>query len=116
MPTQDQTVAFLTDQLSGVSGISIRKMFGEYGVWLDDKAVGLVCDDQLFIKPTPAGRALAKDAPDAPPYHGAKPSMLIDAELWDDAEWLCSLVRATADALPAPKPKKPKKPKQPLKE
>ena len=110
MATQDQTVAFLADQLSRLEGISIRKMFGEYGVWLDGKTVGLVCDDQLFIKPTAAGRALAQDAPDAPPYRGAKPSMLIDADLWDDAEWLCALVRATADALPMPKPKKPKKP------
>ena len=108
MPTQDQTVAFLQDQLSGVAGLSIRKMFGEYGIWVDAKTVGLVCDDQLFIKPTPAGRELAKDAPDAPPYRGAKPSMLIKAELWDDAEWLCGLVRATADALPAPKPKRKK--------
>jgi TfoX/Sxy family transcriptional regulator of competence genes len=109
MPTQDQTVAFLADQLSGVVGLSIRKMFGEYGVWIDGKTVGLVCDDQLFIKPTTEGRELAIDAPDAPPYRGAKPSMLIDAELWDDAEWLCDLVRTTAAALPAPKPKKPKK-------
>ncbi|MEO6717271.1 MAG: TfoX/Sxy family protein, partial [Novosphingobium sp.] len=110
MPTEDQTVAFLQDQLSRLENLSIRKMFGEYGVWLDGKTVGLVCNDQLFIKPTAAGRELAKDAPDAPPYRGAKPSMLIEAELWDDAEWLCDLVRATADALPAPKPKKPKLP------
>ena len=112
MPTQDQTVAFLADQLSGIEGLSIRKMFGEYGIWVEGKTVGLVCGDQLFIKPTAAGRALAQNAPDAPPYRGAKPSMLIDAELWDDAAWLCGLVRATADALPAPKPKKPKKPRK----
>ena len=108
MPTQDQTVAFLSDQLSRLEGLSIRKMFGEYGILLDGKTIGLVCNDQLFIKPTEAGRALAKDAPDAPPYRGAKPIMLIDAELWDDADWLCDLVRATADALPMPKPNKKK--------
>jgi TfoX/Sxy family transcriptional regulator of competence genes len=109
MPTQDQTVAYLQDQLSAIEGLSIRKMFGEYGVWVDGKTVGLVCNDQLFIKPTAAGRALAKHAADAPPYRGAKPSMLIDAELWEDADWLCDVVRATAEALPAPKPKKPKR-------
>lgn len=108
MATEDQTVAYLADQLSRLEGLKIAKMFGEYGVWLDGKTVGLVCDDQLFIKPTPAGRAQAKDAPDAPPYRGAKPSMLIDAELWDDADWLCALVQATADALPMPKPKRKK--------
>ena len=67
MATQDQTVAFLQDQLSRLEGLSIRKMFGEYGIWLDGKTVGLVCEGQLFIKPTPAGLELAKDAPDAPP-------------------------------------------------
>ncbi len=108
MPTQDQTVAFLQDQLAGVEGLSIRKMFGEYGVWVDGKTVGLVCNDELFIKPTAAGKLLAADAPEAPPYRGAKPSMLIDAGLWDDADWLCRLVRATAAALPAPKPKRKK--------
>ena len=111
MATQDRTVAFLQDQLAGIEGLSIRKMFGEYGIWLDGKTVGLVCNDQLFIKPTLPGRELAKDASDAPPYRGAKPSMLIDAEHWDDADWLCGLVKTTAAALPAPKPKKPKKPK-----
>ena len=109
MPTQDQTVAFLADQLAGVPGLRIAKMFGEYGVWVDGKTVALVCNDQLFIKPTTAGKLLAADAPEAPPYRGAKPSMLIDAELWDDADWLCGLVRATTEALPAPKPKKPKR-------
>ena len=109
MPTQDRTVAFLQDQLSGVENLSIRQMFGEYGVWVDGKTVGLVCNDQLFIKPTPAGKLLAKDASEAPPYRGAKPSMLIDAELWEDADWLCGLVRETTAALPAPKPKRAKK-------
>jgi TfoX/Sxy family transcriptional regulator of competence genes len=108
MPTQDRTVAFLQDQLSAVRGLSIRKMFGEYGVWVDGKTVGLVCNDQLFIKPTAAGKLLAADAPEASPYRGARPSMLIDAELWEDADWLCGLVRATSEALPAPKPKRAK--------
>ena len=108
MPTQDRTVAFLADQLAAIDGLRIARMFGEYGIWLDGKTVGLVCNDTLFIKPTPAGTMLAGDTPLAPPYRGAKPSMLIDAELWDDAEWLCELVTATAEALPAPKPKKRK--------
>ena len=111
MPTQDRTIAFLQDQLGGVEGLSIRKMFGEYGVWVDGKTVGLVCDDALFIKPTAAGKLLAAEAPEAPPYRGAKPSMLIEAELWEDADWLCELVKATAEALPMPKPKKAKQPK-----
>ena len=29
-------------------------------------------------------------------------------DLWDDADWMAGIVRATADSLPQPKPKKPK--------
>jgi len=66
-------------------------MFGEYGLYLDGRLVALVCDDQLFVKPTIAGRAYAPDAGEAPPYPGSKPSLVIDAALWDDREWLAEL-------------------------
>jgi DNA transformation protein and related proteins len=109
MATQQGTVDYLLEQLSGLHGVTARKMFGEWGVFLDGKTVALVCDDQLFVKPTAAGRELASDAPEAPAYRGAKPALLIDADRWEKRDWLCGLIRATADALPMPKPKKPKK-------
>ena len=31
-------------------------MFGEYGVYVDGKMIGLICDDQLYVKPTASGR------------------------------------------------------------
>lgn len=109
MATQDRTVAFLQEQLGSIDGLSIRKMFGEYGVWVDGKTIGLICNDQLFLKPTEAAKALAPAATQAPPYEGAKPNMVIDADQWEDREWLVELVQATAAALPAPKPKRLKK-------
>lgn len=71
----------------------------------------IIGDDQLFLKPTAGGRALAPDAEEASPYPGAKPCLLIDADSWDDREWLSELVRITAAKLPAPKEKVRKKPK-----
>lgn len=109
MATQERTVEYILDQLSSIGGISARKMFGEYGLSCDGKTVALICDDQLFVKPTAPGRALADDAAEVPPYPGARPSLLIDAERWDDPEWLAALIRATADALPAPLAKRQKK-------
>lgn len=110
MATQERTVEFIIGQLAGVSGISAGKMFGEYGIRCDGKIVALICDDQLFVKPTAPGRELAGGLAEVPPYPGAKPSLLIDADRWDDAEWLVTLIRATADTLPAPRAKlsKPK--------
>lgn len=59
-----------------------------------------MCDDTLFVKTTAAGRAIAPDASEAPPYPGAKPCLLVDTDHWDDAEWLSKLFRVTAANLP----------------
>jgi hypothetical protein len=48
---------------------------------------------------------LAPGAEDVSPYPGAKPYLLIDAERWEDHDWMSDLVHATAAELPAPKPK-----------
>jgi DNA transformation protein len=110
MATSQSTIDFLLDQLHDVPSVRARKMFGEYALYCDEKVVALVCDDQLFLKITPPGKALVGARyQEGEAYPGAKPSMLIDADELDDADRLCELVRVTAAALPAPKPKKPKK-------
>lgn len=109
MATRQTTIDFILDQLSALPGVRARKMFGEYALYCNEKVVALVCDDQLFVKVTPAGRAIVGDRyREGSPYPGAKPAMLIDEETIEDHEWLSGLIRATAAALPPPKPKKPK--------
>jgi len=108
MSTQPSTVAFIVEQMAGAGAISARPMFGEYGVYCDGKLVALICDDQLFVKPTRAGRAFIGTPDEAPPYRGAKPSFLISAEGLEDADWLAELIRLSAEELPLPKPKKKK--------
>ena len=110
MATQQRTIEFLLEQAIGAGGVTAKPMFGEYGVYLDGKMIGSVCDDQLFVKPTVAGRAHAEPVFDEPPYPGAKPQMLIAADRWDDAEWLAELLCITAAELPAPRPRKPRRP------
>lgn len=112
MGTRQSTIDFLLDQLADVPGASARKMFGEYALYVDGKVVALVCDDQLFVKPTAPGRALLGDrCREGLAYPGAKPSLLVDD--LDDARLLCELIGVTAAALPAPKPKaKPKSKKR----
>lgn len=105
MASQQRTVDFILEQIASAGAVSARKMFGEFGVYCDGKIVALVCDDQLFIKPTPAGRAFIADPVEAPPYDGAKPYFLIDGDRWDDREWLTSLIKRSAAQLPSPKPK-----------
>ena len=84
-------------------------MFGEYGVYLEGKMIGSIYDDQLYVKPTTSSRLHAEPLSEVQPYSGAKPHLLIEADCWDDAEWLANLRRATLAELPTPKPRKPKR-------
>jgi TfoX/Sxy family transcriptional regulator of competence genes len=109
MATQQRTIDYLMEQATGAGTVSAKPMFGEYGVYVDGKMIGSVCDDQLFVKPTVSGRLHAEPVLDAAPYPGAKAHLLIEADRWDDAEWLRALLRLTAAELPTPKPRKPKR-------
>ena len=112
MSSDPSTVARIVDQAGGaVRGVTARAMFGEYGIYLDGKLVALVCDDQLFVKPTSGGRAYAPGAGEAAPYAGAKPCLVIDADRWDDRAWLAELFRRTAVELPLPKPRSKRMPR-----
>lgn len=106
MSSKQSTVDFLTGQMSGAGTVSSRKMFGEYAIYCDNKVVALVCDDQLFVKPTVAGRAFIKKVDEKPPYPGAKLYFLISGDELDDAEWVSRLIKMTANELPVPKKKK----------
>lgn len=109
MATSRDMIEFLLDQLSGLRGVRARKMFGEYALYCDEKVVALVCNDQLFMKITPEGRAFVGDRyEERLPYPGAKPWMLIDGDEIEESDRLRALVKLTADALPVPAPKKPR--------
>lgn len=111
MASDKQTVAFIVDQIAAAGAVSAKPMFGEYGIYCDGRMVAMVCDDQLFVKPTAAGRAHAAGSEEGAPYPGAKPCLLIDPDRWDDAEWLAELIRVSAAELPLPKPKKARAPR-----
>ena len=107
MSSDKDFISFVCEQLRGAGEISSRRMFGEAAVYLEDKVVGLVCDNQLFVKPTEAGRTKIGVPVEAPPFPGASKWFLM-GDL-DDPEFLAELIRTTADALPVPKVKTKKK-------
>ncbi|MEJ0099423.1 MAG: TfoX/Sxy family protein [Pseudomonadota bacterium] len=72
MASSIDTVQYILDQAGSVIGSPFRKMFGEYALYLDGKVVALVCDDQLFLKPTPEGKAYLEIVSEAAPFPGAK--------------------------------------------
>jgi TfoX/Sxy family transcriptional regulator of competence genes len=112
MSSRQSTVDYIVEQMATAGVVSARKMFGEYGIYCDGKMVALVCDDQLFVKPTAGGRDFIGDVTEGAPYKGAKPCFVISPERWDDDEWLAGLTRISTVELPAPV-KKPRAKKPP---
>jgi TfoX/Sxy family transcriptional regulator of competence genes len=112
MASSPDTVQFICDQAGLGARLTFRKMFGEYALYVDGKVVALVCDDQLFLKPTPEGKAYLGPVPEAPPYPGIRPFPILSA-LLDDPERLAAALSITADALPLPKTKTKTKTKKP---
>ena len=105
MSTKPSTIGYIEDQLTGIPEIRSRKMFGEYALYLHGKVVAFVCDDLLYLKPTPEGRAFLGTVQEAPPYPGGKPHFLITTEL-DQRDRLREALRITEAALPAAAPRK----------
>ena len=111
MATQKSTIGFILDQIA--APVEAKRMFGEYGLFCNGKMVAVVCDDQLFVKPTSAGRTFADDLAQASPFPGAKAYLKVDGDKWDEREWLTELIRRTEADLPAPKARKPKVARKP---
>ena len=101
-------VEFIVEQIENAGVITYRKMFGEYALYCNGKVIALICDNQLFVKPTKAGKAFIGNIVEAPPYPGAKPSFLIEEQI-EDREWISKLIILTEKELPIPKLKTLKK-------
>ncbi len=96
---------FIEKFLEGLElyGIRVYPMMGEYVVYCNDKTVGCICDNRLFVKITPASGRFLAGAPELAPYAGAKPRYLVENT---DKEFLIELLQEVAAGLPAPKKRK----------
>jgi TfoX/Sxy family transcriptional regulator of competence genes len=85
--------------------ISSKKMFGEYGVYMKEKMVAVICDNKFFVKPTEAGKQFLEHWKEDSPYPGAKPYILLEDEI-ENPDLLSDLIKITYDNLPQPKKRK----------
>ena len=106
MASHPDFVNYVAEQLRQAGVIRSRKMFGEYGLYCDNVFFAVICDDQLFVKVTPAGEAAFPQLPKASPYEGAKDYIWVEDV--DDRDTLTALTRLTCLALQA-QPKKRRK-------
>ena len=104
MASTKEYLDFVLEQLSGLDEISCRAMMGEYILYYRGRIFGGIYDDRLLVKPVPAAIKLMPDAMMELPYDGAKEMILVDDV--DNREFLCELVKAMYEELPAPRKKK----------
>ena len=100
-------VEYICEQLSGAGEITYKKMFGEYGIYCNEKIVGVICYNLFFVKKTEAGAAVYPNCEEAAPYTNAKAHFVIDSV--DDRNLMAKFISATYNELPIPKPKRKKK-------
>lgn len=110
MSTRKETAEYVIDQLGDLA-VSTRAMFGEFALYCDGKTVAFICDDTVFLKPTPVGEAALGPENMAPAYPGSKLYYAVPGERLEDRGWFQDVVQRTANILPEPRPKKPKKTK-----
>jgi TfoX/Sxy family transcriptional regulator of competence genes len=104
----DQRIAdYICEQANLPGQLSYRKMFGEYALYMDGKVIAFICDNLLYLKPTPEARGILGQPVEAPPYPGAKLYFQLGDEI-EDRDQLRQLFRVTWSVLPMPKPKAPK--------
>lgn len=104
MATSGGYLEYVLDLLADVPEVTTRKMMGEYLLYAEGKLFGGIYDDRFLVKPVEAAVAMMPEAEMEQPYEGAKEMLLVDDV--DDREFLCKLLEAMYDELPALKKKK----------
>ena len=96
-------VQYIIEQASQAGEVRARKMFGDYCLYCNDKPVGLICDDYLYLKPLKQLDSVLRedDRQMRPPYDGAKPHYVITDV--DDADYVSLLVKTVVENLPSKK-------------
>ena len=83
-PSASNGVEFILEKLGEPRRFSVRAMFGEYALYADGKVVGLVCNDQLYVKILPASEELENICEKDEAYPGSKKFYVVEEELLMD--------------------------------
>ena len=104
MPSSEQYLEYVLEQLSDLDEISYRAMMGEYIIYYRAKIIGGIYDDRFLVKPVKSAMSMMPDARMELPYEGAKEMILVDD--LENKAFLSELFEAMYDELPAPRKRK----------
>ena len=105
MATTNEYIEYVCEQINGIGEIRYKKMFGEFMVYVNDKPVIIVCDNNAFVKKLDCIEEMMKDAKLEYPYKGAKEHYILDI---DNSDFCKNIVSKIEEVTPVPKPKKKK--------
>lgn len=103
MSTQKESLDFILMKLGERDRFATRAMFGEYALYADGKVVGLICDDQLYVKILPESKELEDICEKDEAYPGSKPYYLVEEVQLSQIQNLSDILINIAKSLPVPK-------------
>ena len=107
MASDAEMASYIADMLNPLGEVRIKRMFGEYCFYVNEKPVGFLCDNEVLVKTNAEMRTLYPEMPQKLLFDGAvNPMWLIDNP--DDREAVERYFGIAVKMLPAPKPKKPR--------
>ena len=101
----NEFIEYVRESFSTVGDIVIKAMMGGYLVYLNGKLIGDICDNELFLKRTPASDRLLADSELRYPDEGAKTLMHV-FDRFEDMALIAELLEGMYAELPEKKPKK----------
>lgn len=72
MKTSPDFIDFICEQLKGVGHLRVKKMFGEYIIYVNEKPIIIVCENVAYTKKIEGMEKLFLKADVGYPYKGAK--------------------------------------------
>ncbi len=105
MATTNEYIEYVCEQINGIGVIRYKKMFGEFMIYVNDKPVIIVCNNNAFVKKLDCIEEMMKDAKLGYPYKGAKEHYVLDI---DNSDFCKKIVSKVEEVTPIPKPRKKK--------
>ena len=88
MVASDSFAEFLREQLAPLGRITMRRMFGKTGVFLDGVMFGMVTENMFYLRVDDHNRAAFQEASAFPPLNYEKKGNSIDLAFWRAPERL----------------------------
>lgn len=102
MACTDEFVAHVAAVAAQVGTVRSRKMFGDWMIYVDEKAAIIASDNQAYVKMLPEMAEAMVDAETGYPYEGAKLHYILDV---DHQEQAVQILRELLPLLSFPKKK-----------